>query len=702
MGSVGSSRLVPGARGFVKKGGRKVQPAVMPPRPVVAEPVAPPAPPSVALQWIDRVTGWLPALGLVVVAMFALRRLDDFDTWWHMAAGRWIVQNGSVPDTDVLSYTVPQNEWINLQWLFDVILYGTWNIGGANALVVLSTVCFVATFALLARHLARYAGPVVTTMLLVWVAATVNERFLIRPEMASFPLLAAIQLVIAYGRERPERLRLLVPLMILWTNMHSLFILGAGAILCAIGGAIVARLPILPAGWRADSAWPDAARRELFVWGGVALVATLVNPYFVRGVLFPFELMSRIDGSSNVYGSIGEFRPPFSGYFVTFAMLSYQIFVYTAAGLAVLAGMIRMFGQPEPERPAPPVEAVAARGRFDIAMLAFALALGWLSLLARRNVGVFAVGAVPFVASALSIVLVSAARMWGGSTRMVERIATVALVATMAVIGVFVVSNRWYATTGETHEFGFGILESNFQPRATAFFRELGLPSPMYNDMTAGGYLTWDDPTGKGVYVDGRLEVYDTPFFGTYLSNSGNMEAWQKDADARGVQSAMVFHRWGNRHSFIRGLISTRQWMLVYYDDTVATFVRAAGHEDLVIKARNEFQTKWRQKTSDALTAPTMTYSWQWSIGRYTGQLTYARLLETIGDRKGALEWFEKAISVGLPKDFEVDARRKAALYLENLGQSAAARVHLVRALEVDPTDENARAMLTELDARPR
>ena len=133
--------------------------------------------------------------------------------------------------------------------------------------MIVSAACFVATFALLARHLARYVGPVASTLLLVWMAATVNERFLIRPEMASFPLLAAVQLVLADGRHNPARLRWLVPLMVLWANLHSLFILGVVAIAAAIGGALLAEAPILPARWRRDSAWPAASRRTLQTWG---------------------------------------------------------------------------------------------------------------------------------------------------------------------------------------------------------------------------------------------------------------------------------------------------------------------------------------------------------------------------------------------------------------------------------------------------
>ena len=153
--------------------------------------------------------------------------------------------------------------------------------------MIASAACFIATFAILARHLTRTLGPVASTALLIWVAATVSERFLIRPEMASFPLLAAVQLVLVEGRRNPKRLRWLVPLMIGWANMHAPVHRGVAAIAAAIGGALLAETKGLPARWREDSAWPAESRRALQIWGGAAIGATLANPYLLRAWLFP-------------------------------------------------------------------------------------------------------------------------------------------------------------------------------------------------------------------------------------------------------------------------------------------------------------------------------------------------------------------------------------------------------------------------------
>jgi tetratricopeptide (TPR) repeat protein len=641
---------------------------------------------------LDALLDKLPFAGLIVAGLFSLRRLDDFDTWWHLASGRWIAQHRQVPHTDVLSYTVPQNEWINLQWLYDLLLYWVWLLGGADALILASVACFVGTFVLLAKHLRRYVGPVATTLLIGWVATTVNERFLIRPEMASFPLLAALQWHLAKGRDQPQKLWWLAVLMLIWVNMHSLFILGIGAIVCTIGAALIAELPILPAAWRRDAAWPAPARAALLRWGGIAIAVTLVNPYLLRALLFPVELMSRIDGSSPVYSAIGEFRAPFSGYFLTFAIGSYQAFFFAAIGLAVVAGALRATA-PTPRRGSVEHE------RFDIGALVFAAALAYLSVLARRNIGVFAIGAVPFVGACLGIVLARLPKSWTALSSVPVRAAAAATFLAATGISAGVVSNHWYAMTGETHEFGLGQFESNFHERANEFFREQKLSGPTYNDMTAGGYLTWDDPSGKGVYVDGRLEVYDTPFFGAYLGNISNIEAWRKDAASRGIQTATIFHRWGNRHGLIRALTGTSDWRLVYFDETVAMFAKLGSNDDAIGNSRQAFTTTWRPRTEAELSSPVRTWSWQWSVDRYTGQLAYARLLETLGERQGALRWYEAALELGLPPEFEVGTRQRAAQYRAQSGELAQARVHLEKALETDPDDAETRGMLARLDS---
>jgi hypothetical protein len=391
--------------------------------------------------------------------------------------------------------------------------------------------------------------------------------------------------------------------------------------------------------------------------------------------------------------AIGEFHRPFSGYFPTFGLGSYQALIFAFVGLTALAGWIRAGARRSTLRP----HAEEAES-FDIGVLVFAAALAWLSLLARRNIGIFAIGVVPFVGACLGIVLGRAPRSWTAARGDVVRAAGLVVLSGALAVSTLGATNRWYAMTGETHEFGLGVFESNFQPRAIRFFRDQKLPGPMYNDMTSGGYLTWDDPGGKGVYIDGRLEVYDTPFFSAYITNFSDIEAWKRDVDARGIQTVMIFHRWDIAHALIRAVDATGDWLLVYYDETAVIFVRAAGNGDVIDAARDAFTKTWLARNDAALTAPRRTYRWQWSIDRFTGQTAYARVLETIGDTKEALTWFEVALARGLPQRDEVNARQHAAECLVSLGDLAQARVHLVRALELDPGNDAVQDMLRRLD----
>jgi hypothetical protein len=220
--------------------------------------------------------------------------------------------------------------------------------------------------------------------------------------------------------------------------------------------------------------------------------------------------------------------------------------------------------------------------------------------------------------------------------------------------------------------------------------------------MTTGGYLTWDDPSGKGVYIDGRLEVYDTPFFQAYLNHFTDIASWKREVDARGIQTVMIFHRWEVGHALIRAVDETGEWLLVYYDETAVIFVRARGNAGVIDAARDAFTKTWLARNDAALTGPRQTARWQWGIDRITGQMAYARVLETIGDTKEALIWFQVAITSGLPPKDEVEARQHAADCLVVLGEPAQARVHLVRALELDPANESTRAMIQRLDEMAR
>jgi len=609
-----------------------------------------------------------------------LRRLNDFDTWWHLASGRWIVTHRAVQTTDTLSFTVPDHPWINLQWLFDVMLYLLHSIGGADLLVITSAAAFTTAVWMLMRNLRQRLDEVPASILCLWAVLIAEERFLIRPEMVSFILLQAVLWILMTARRNEGRtLWLLVPVMLLWVNCHSLFIIGLFCIGCAVGGTLAGQLPLLPSGWRQASSLGPVATRRLFMSAGAAALVTLLNPYFVDGLLFPLNLMSRFDVSNTAFQVIGEFRRPFSGYFPTFSIGAFQALFFLSIAVICLAAVA---GWRAPKKGGPSTEAPTPG--FDPAWLLIFTGLACLSVMARRNMCLFALGATPIVGASLALIGSRATRGMRNVYPRVARVAAPVLLATnIGLIGA-VATNAYYWKDGTGREFGLGILEVNFPIRAAAFSREAGLQPKLYNDLTAGGYLTWDAAVEGGVFIDGRLEVYDTEFFTKYVSAFSNARAWRQQLDTYEINTVLLFHRWGNRHRMVRFLMVDPAWTLVYHDEVAVIFVRNRGNRTRIEKARQLYPA-WQEEISSALRAPTT--PWQRPVGRVTALNSYAEILHSIGETDAAIEILEQLVGFRLAPEKESRFRIIIGSYYGNKGDLKQALGHLERAAKLAPSN---------------
>ncbi len=284
----------------------------------------------------------LPALVVALAAVLALRRLDNTDTWWHLAGGRWIVTHGGIPSNDPLSWTVPDHPWTNVQWLFDVLIYGLYQLGGPSLLVVTAALAYSAATALLLVNLRRHLDPLLASLLGAFAVLIAQERFAIRPEMISYLLLQVILWLYATGRVAGrKRLWFLPAIMCLFANCHSLFVVGEVMIACQMAGVLLSDAPVLPPGWRRHV--EPKVRSQVLATGAAALAATIANPFGLKGALFPFVLMSRISGEYPFFRTIGEFKRPFEGYFVTSSIRAYRIFFYLAVVVAIAALLLTAF-----------------------------------------------------------------------------------------------------------------------------------------------------------------------------------------------------------------------------------------------------------------------------------------------------------------------------------------------------------------------
>ena len=517
--------------------------------------------------------GWL-ALALAAVAVLyaggsAYRTVVDTDIGWQMAAGRYLVEHGSVPRHDVFSYTARGAEWIYPPFS-GLLLYGVWRAGGYEALTWLGVAAAAGILALLL--LPRRAG-FVTAALAVIAAPKIAFHSLPRANLFTAVLFAVLLLILwrhhhsepgaapALGRKASGRALWLLPvLMAAWVNLNLGFAAGL-ALLAAYAGMELLEM-LRPAA-------RGAARARLRVavpWLAAAALATLANPWGPR-IYAALGRQARVmeeHRETITEWSAVRFTPE------TFDQLlawrdprSATWWLLIAAAVAIVAAL--------------------RRRRFGPAALLAAIAA--VSLTAVRLQGLFAVTAVVVAGSLLDDEIRRPARTPATfRPRSLARIAPAAgLAAFVALLlllaGVRVadlVTNRYYLTSGEIAVFGAGL--TRWHPAGAAgFLTRQRPPGRLYNDYNFGGYLVFTLPQYP-VFIDGRAIPFSTDLVrqSRLLAElPPDSSEWQQTA-ARWNINAVVFsvaHQAGSP-ARLRLLCGSRSWLLAHLDDSAAVFLR--------------------------------------------------------------------------------------------------------------------------------
>jgi len=247
-------------------------------------------------------TPWQRDFALVVFPAIALlgyslspKLLNDADTYWHLATGSWILEHGAPPTVDPFSYTFQGRPWVAHEWLSEVIFAVAYKLGGLGAVMLTAMTAAAGAGAIIAARVSRQLGPIGTFSIFMAVFAMLAPSLLARPHMLVLPILAAwtVELLNARSQNRAPSL-LLLPLMVVWANMHGSYVFGL----------------FLLAPFALEALLAAEARQRMRVvltWGGfglATLAAAAITPHGPEGLIFPFQLMSL-----KTIGMITEWNP---------------------------------------------------------------------------------------------------------------------------------------------------------------------------------------------------------------------------------------------------------------------------------------------------------------------------------------------------------------------------------------------------------
>ena len=235
--------------------------------------------------------------------------LADADAGWHIRTGQYILAHHSVPHQDLYSFSKAGEPWYAWEWGSDVFYGLLHQIAGLKG-VVLAAGVLISIFAttLIRRMIWRGVHVMVALAVALLSVGAASIHFLARPHVFTLLLLSLSVWMIESDRERASnRIWWLVPLTVVWTNLHGGFlaliaVLGIAAAGTAVE-ALIAQRAIAQEGW-SRLWWRSAGRYGLLA--AACAAASLVNPYGWRLHTHVFAYL-RSDWIKSV---IQEFQSP--------------------------------------------------------------------------------------------------------------------------------------------------------------------------------------------------------------------------------------------------------------------------------------------------------------------------------------------------------------------------------------------------------
>lgn len=248
-------------------------------------------------------TAFFLAIWLILLIAFRERGFYDPGALWHIKVGEIILDRG-FPHTDPFTYTYEGRTWIPQQWGAEVMMALGHRIGGLDTLLLGFTVLVAGLFTAIFRRATRAGmGPLLAGLIVGGALFIGAFHYFVRPHMFTIALLGWTMMCIVdfeRGRCGVWRLAGLIPLFVIWTNLH-------GGVL---GGTMTLGLAV--AGWGvlflAKRTSPITSWRTAFLLVGIVAACGLtpfVNPFGMEMI----NTWKRIVGSQVLKQVVNEHMP---------------------------------------------------------------------------------------------------------------------------------------------------------------------------------------------------------------------------------------------------------------------------------------------------------------------------------------------------------------------------------------------------------
>lgn len=504
---------------------------------------------------------------LLLLLSFALAYsvpIGDIDLWWHLAAGKYMVEHKSLLKTDPFCYTsflngiTPGREMVlNGYWLSQLIFYSLYAAFNNYGLIIIRV--FLLLSILLAIYvIGRKKGASDWSIILVlilagWVSSSFTGE---RPQLFSF-LFAPIVLYLLEDLKkaccgqhetssgiRPAPYKryirhytLLPVIFLFWANLHPGFIMGIALIVLFIVSEAIKFI--------FKKSISNKSFYMMCIIIGFTIAVSFINPNSYGS----FMGVARLEGSP-LQQRTSEYMSP-----ITLLLQYKQILIPYWLYLFLVLSVFGLYFK-----------------QVDKTYLIIVAFLAALSLSAFRYIPFLVYTTSPITALYLSRVVEEKVK-WRGLMNI--------LAAGMIFVVLIVTFKGFNRSLGKTlkHE----INENRFPEAAASFVLKNSPSGNVFNNFSWGGYLTWRLYPRYRVFIDGRSLSMIT--FRDYTYILWNESEARRLLDYYKINTIIIsglspFS--GEFYELVNVLTKDEQWYLAFADGTAIVFVRGVENQRII------------------------------------------------------------------------------------------------------------------------
>jgi len=474
---------------------------------------------------------------VIIIFLLAIFQIRNYDIWWHLKSGEEIVSTKSIPQQDTFSHSAYGYKWVDHEWLSQVIFFSLFQLFGINGLILFKACLVVTAFILLLRiGLLRGANLYSIGLVILLAVLVARFRLFVRPHIFTFLLIAIYLYIIYYPNRR--YLFLLPILMLLWVNLHPGFIFGLMLVLLYFLNEVLKKQQI----------------KYLLIVMLFTFFASFINPYtyHLYGCFVSFSKLL------SIY-PIAEYRSPdFYNYSLFFSMLVLTFIVV-----------------------------VINWKKIDLLEFLPPLCFSILSIIANRNIPLFALSSIPLLARHISLL----------SNRLQSKIKVSSwikyliwlLISFFVLIGSIGGKYNWFfmnrCGSSTLPKFGLGIEERIYPIDGVKFIQQNRIHGKMYNSHSLGGFLIYKLYPSQKVFFDGRNLVYEE-----LIRNFWTKSGWSKLNrlfETYSIDYAIVAYSDIEILNYLNG---NPNWELVYWDDVCSIYLKGIPkYKDIIAKFKYQY-----------------------------------------------------------------------------------------------------------------